>query len=90
MSGRSGTLEEARTALKRGYTVVATRFPCDIDTADIALSQARGILDVLTVACQGLDIEGTYGGSLTQSLYAALGEIDRARTALFGREVGHG
>lgn len=84
MNARSASLEEVRTALRRGHIVVATLFPCDIDTAYTALSQARGILDVLTVACRGVQIDGTYNGSLVQSIYAALSEVDRARQALFG------
>jgi hypothetical protein len=62
-----------------------------VDAAAIALTQARGILDVLTVACKGLEIEGTYNGSLVQSIYTAMSEVDRAREVLFGKqEVAHG
>lgn len=46
-----------------------------------------GILNVLTVACRGVEIDGTSNGSLVRALYAAHGEVARAREALFGKEV---
>jgi hypothetical protein len=69
--------------------------PCpgadDVFTAGIALSQAYGILDMLTVACKGATVDGdVYDNSLEQSLYAVMSEVDRAHQALFGYEVRHG
>ncbi len=85
MNARSVTLAEAHAALDRaGYPVIGARIPCDLDGADIALSQARAILDLLTVACDGIDIGDTYPGTLVGSLYAALAEVNRAREELFG------
>jgi hypothetical protein len=64
----------------------STEFPCDLDAACIALEQAKGILDLLTAVSDEVTIPDTLDGTLSQTLHAAIGEIDRAQLALFGPE----
>ncbi len=61
----------------------------DLDYANVALMQANAIVDMLTVAAEGVAIPDTYKNTLVQCLFAVQGEIERARTAL-GLEVAHG
>jgi hypothetical protein len=64
----------------------STKFPCDLDAACIALGQAKGILDLLTAVSDEVTIPDTLDGTLSHTLHAAIGEIDRAHLALFGPE----
>ncbi len=64
---------------------VAGSLPVDLDTAGVALSQARAILEVLIVACDGVVLPDTPTGTLEQCLYAAQSEIERADKAIFGK-----
>lgn len=61
----------------------------DLDYANIALMQAHAIIDMLTVAADGVSVPDTCTSTLVQCLFAVQGEIERARTAL-GFEVAHG
>ena len=56
----------------------------DIDTAHVALSQARAILDLLATHVEDgkHELPNTAPGTLGQTLYAAMSEIDRAHKAL--------
>lgn len=70
-----------------GEAKAETRYPCDIDAAGVALSQAAAILDLLAVAAEGVSIPDTYVSTLTQAIYAAHSEVQRAHVALFGEET---
>jgi hypothetical protein len=64
---------------------IAGSLPCDLDTAGLALENAAGVIDALSVACRGVDIPDAFPGSLAKALNAALSEVRRADEALFGK-----
>ncbi len=84
MNTNKPTAPEKKYALKEAEKIITCGFPCDLDTASVALDQAHAILDVLTVATGKTAIPDTYPNTLVQSLYAAMGKVGRAREALFG------
>lgn len=65
---------------------IAGNIPCDIDAAGIALSQARGILDLLSTACVGVHLPDAEHNTLELCVFAALAEVKRADAAIFGED----
>jgi hypothetical protein len=61
---------------------VPADFPCDIDAADVALAEARGVLDVLSTTKAW--IPGTRPNAHASIVLTALAAVERARVALFG------
>lgn len=68
----------------------------ELEQANMALSQAAGVLDVLTAALEHsdreIDLPDTVQGSLLQSIFCAISEINRAKGLIsaFQEEMSHG
>lgn len=74
-------------ALQRTYEPYPN---ADLDAANLALSNARGLLEMLWVLTDGVRLPETSGSSLQTAIFCVQEEVERARRALFGQaeEVG--